>query len=330
MNFCQCSKKRPNKSVKRLIGNGLESDYQATHPRLSALIERAKTLPSLVTAVVYANDALSLQAAIAAARAGLIEPVFYGCEARIRALAEQLHLPLPGRIEETGESAVEAARRAVRDAADNRVAALMKGGLHTDELMAAVVARESGLRTETRITHTFIFDLPRYEKLIALTDAVINIAPDVRTKADAITNAVRLLIKLGIQAPKVAILAAVETVHERIPATIDAHALVELAFSGRFGSAMVEGPFGFDNAISATAAAAKGIVSAVAGCPDLLVVPDLNSGNMLYKSFVYVGGGECAGIVQGARVPIILTSRADSQFSRVASCALASIAHATV
>ena len=307
----------------------METDYRITHPKLSALIERAKSLPPLVTAVVYANDALSLRAAIAAAQDGLIEPVFYGCEARIRALAEQLNLPLLGRIEETGESAVDAARRAVRDAAENRVSALMKGSLHTDELMAAVVARDSGLRAETRITHTFIFDLPRYAKLIALTDAVINIAPDVRTKADAITNALRLLIQLGIVAPKVAILAAVETVHERIPATIDAQELVALALSGRFGSAMVEGPFGFDNAISATAAAAKGIVSAVAGCPDLLVVPDLNSGNMLYKSFVYVGGGECAGIVQGARVPIILTSRADSQFSRIASCALASIAHAT-
>ena len=330
MNFCQCSKRRPSKSVKRSTGSDVETDYRITHPKLSALIERAILLPPLVTAVVYANDALSLQAAIAAARAGLIEPVFYGCEARIRALAEKLNLPLLGRIEETGESPVEAARRAVKDAADNRVAALMKGSLHTDELMAAVVARDSGLRGETRITHTFVFDLPRYAKLIALTDAVINIAPDVRTKADAITNALRLLVQLGIQMPKVAILAAVETVHERIPATIDAQALVALALSGRFGSAMVEGPFGFDNAISATAAAAKGIVSAVAGCPDLLVVPDLNSGNMLYKSFVYVGGGECAGIVQGARVPIILTSRADSQFSRIASCALASIARSTV
>ncbi|MBC7710540.1 MAG: bifunctional enoyl-CoA hydratase/phosphate acetyltransferase [Rhizobacter sp.] len=330
MNFCQRSKKRPNKSVKRLTGNAVGTDYQVTHPKLSALIERAKALPPLVTAVVYASDEVSLRAAIAAAGAGLIEPVFYGSEARIRVLAEQLHLSLPGRIVDTGESAVEAARRAVKDAADNRVAALMKGSLHTDELMAAVVARDAGLRAETRITHTFVFDLPRYAKLIALTDAVINIAPDVRTKADAITNAVRLLIQLGVQAPKVAILAAVETVHERIPATIDAQALVALAVSGRFGSAMVEGPFGFDNAISATAAAAKGIVSAVAGCPDLLVVPDLNSGNMLYKSFVYVGGGECAGIVQGARVPIILTSRADSQFSRIASCALASIARSKV
>ena len=308
----------------------MERDYRLTHPKLSGLIEHAKSRTPLLTAVVYPHDALSLRAAVEATLAGLIEPVFYGADARIQKLAEQLDLPLPGRIADTGESPVDAARRAVMDAAEGRVAALMKGSLHTDELMGAVVARDSGLRTETRITHTFVFDLPRYPKLVALTDAVINIAPDVRTKADAIANAVRLLVQLGVRAPKVAILAAVETVHERIPATIDAQELVALALSGRFGTAIIEGPFGFDNAISATAAAAKGIVSAVAGDPDLLVVPDLNSGNMLYKSFVYVGGGECAGIVQGARVPIILTSRADSQFSRVASCALASIASAAV
>ena len=309
-----------------MTGSNVGREDQVAHPKLSRLIERAKALPPLATAVVYPHDTLSLRAAIEAAIAGLIEPVFYGSQARIRELAEPLKLALPGRIEETGELAVDAARRAVMDAADNRVSALMKGSLHTHELMGAVIARGAGLRTETRITHTFVFDLPRYPKLIALTDAVINIAPDVRTKADAITNAVRLLAQLGICAPKVAILAAVETIHERIPATVDARELVALAQSGRFGSAIVEGPFGFDNAISATAAAAKGIVSVVAGTPDLLVVPDLNSGNMLYKSFVYVGGGECAGIVQGTRVPVILTSRADSQFSRIASCALASIA----
>ena len=191
-----------------------------------------------------------------------------------------------------------------------------------------MVARQSPLRSSARITHTFVFDLPRFHKLLALTDAVINIAPDVLTKCDAITNALKLLKCLGVNSPKVAIVAAVETVSASIPATIDAAALVDLARGGRFGSTIVEGPLGFDNAFSATAALVKGISSAVAGNADLLVVPDLNSGNMLYKSFVYVGGGECAGLVQGARVPIILTSRADSQFSRIASCALASIASA--
>lgn len=311
---------------KRLTGSDVQGEYQITHPRLSALIERAKSLPALATAIVYPHDVLSLRAAIEASQLGLMKPVFYAHEGRLRTLASQMGVSLPGQIEDSGEAPADAARLAVKDAASGRVQCLMKGSLHTDELMASVVARDSGLRGNGRITHTFIFDLPRYPKLLALTDAVINIAPDVRTKADAIANAVRLLQRIGISAPRVAILAAVETVHERIPATLDARALVTLARAGQFDPAIVDGPFGFDNAISAAAAASKGIVSAVAGAPDLLVAPDLNSGNMLYKSFVYVGGGECAGIVQGARVPIVLTSRADSHFSRIASCALASIA----
>lgn len=280
----------------------------------------------MTTAVVFPHDAASLRAAIDATQAGLISPVFYGSEVRMRAISEQVNLSLPGVIRDTGVSATDAAREAVADAGSGRVQALMKGCLHTDELLAHVVARGSPLRGTGRITHTFLFDLPRYHKLLAVTDAVINIAPDVRTKADAIINALQLLNALGVNAPKVAIIAAVETVNNQIPATMDAAALVALATKGHFGSSMVEGPFGFDNAFSAAAASAKGMVSAVAGDADLLVVPDLNSGNLLYKSFVYVGGGECAGLVQGARVPIILTSRTDSQFSRVASCALACIA----
>ena len=276
--------------------------------------------------MVFANDLVSLRAAIDATQAGLISPVFYGSGVRMRAIAEQARLTIPGVINDTGESAKDAARQAVADAGSGHVQALIKGSLHSDELLAPVVSRASPLRGTGRITHTFVFDLPRYHKLLAVTDAVINIAPDVRTKSDAITNALQLLSVLGVNAPKVAIVAAVETVNANIPATMDAAALVALAREGYFGAAMVEGPFGFDNAFSAAAALAKGIASAVAGDPDLLVVPDLNSGNLLYKSFVYVGGGECAGIVQGARVPIILTSRADSQFSRIASCALACIA----
>ena len=219
----------------------------------------------------------------------------------------------------------EAARIAVADAASGRVAVLMKGSLHTDELLGAVVARDSGLRGLGRLTHTFVFDLPRYHKLLALTDAVVNISPDLPTKAESLTHAIELMRKLGVVAPKVAILAAVETVNASIPATLDARTLTEWGASGRFGVATVDGPLGFDNAISAHAAATKGIVSAVAGDPDILLVPDLNAGNILYKSFVYIGGGECAGVVQGGRVPIVITSRADSLFSRVASCALAQI-----
>lgn len=293
-------------------------------------MERAQSLPPLTTAVVFPHDLPSLRAAIDATHAGLINPVFYGAATHMRAVAEQANLSIPGVIKDTGERATDAVRAAVADTASGHLHALMKGSLHTDELLIPVVARDSPMRGDRRITHTFVFDLPRYHKLLAVTDAVINIAPDVRTKADAITNALQLLAALGINAPKVAVVAAVETVNSNIPATLDAVALVALARQGRFGSAMVDGPFGFDNAISATAALAKGIASAVAGDADLLVVPDLNSGNMLYKSFVYVGGGECAGLVQGAQVPIILTSRADSQFSRVASCALACIASSTV
>ena len=309
-----------------MIGSVLTGEYRVSHPRLFALVERAQSLSALRTGVVYPNDVVSLRAAIEATHAGLIDPVFYGCRASLRALAAHANLSIPGVIEDTGESALGAAHVAVADAGLGRVHALMKGSLHTEELLASVVARGSPVRGPGRITHTFVFDLPRYHKLLAITDAVINIVPDVRSKADAINNAARLLQILGIQAPKVAILAAIETVNASIPATLDAVALVAMAGEGRFGPTIVEGPFAFDNAISKTAAASKGIVSTVAGDPDLLVVPDLNSGNMLYKSFVYIGGGECAGIVQGARVPIILTSRADSQFSRIVSCALASIA----
>ncbi len=292
-------------------------------------MERAQLLPPLTTAVVFPNDLASLHAAINATQVGLIEPVFYGSEPRMRAIAKDASLTIPGVIRDTGELARDAAYEAVADAGSGYVQALMKGGLHTDELLAPVVARDSPIRDAGRITHTFVFDLPRYHKLLAVTDAVINIAPDVRTKSDAITHALQLLNALGVSTPKVAIIAAVETVNANIPATLDAAALVALAREGRFGSAVVDGPFGFDNAFSAAAALAKSITSAVAGDPDLLVVPDLNSGNMLYKSFVYVGGGECAGLVQGVRVPIILTSRADSQFSRIASCALACIMSST-
>jgi phosphotransacetylase len=312
-----------------LTGSDLPAAWQdghsTSHPRLWALLQHARSLPALATAVVAAHDLVSLGAAIDATHAGLIRPVLYGDEARIRELAERAKLIVPGAIVDTGDSVTRAASAAVADAGAGRVGALMKGSLHTDELLTPVVARDSPLRGVERMTHSFVFDLPRYHKLLALTDAVINIAPDVRTKAAAIGNAVWLLQRLGVNAPKVAIVAAVETVNPNIPATLDAQALVAMARDGQFGAALVEGPFGFDNAFSMAAARAKGIASTVAGDADLLLAPDLNSGNMLYKSFVYVGGGECAGVVQGARIPIILTSRADSRFSRIASCALACI-----
>ena len=297
----------------------------ALHPRLTALIAAARALPPVLTAVVFAGDTMATDAALAAARLGIIDPVFYGSAVARDALMTA-RTSVAFRWIDTGESPRAAAAAAVADAAAGRVALLMKGSLHTDELLGAVLARDSGLRGGSRLTHTFLFDLPRYHKLLAVTDAVVNIAPDLQTKAQSITHAVELLAQLGVASPKVAVIAAVETVHAAINATVDARTLAEWGRAGRFGAAIVEGPLGFDNAISAQAAATKGIESGVAGDPDILLVPELNAGNMLYKSFIYIGGGECAGVVQGATVPIVLTSRADSRFSRVASCALARIA----
>ena len=301
------------------------SAVSAAHPRLTALIANARGAAPALTAIIYPIDATAVEAALVAARLGIIEPVFYGPASARAMLTAAGASPLRFRWVDSGDCPREAARIAVADAAAGRVALLMKGSLHTDDLLGAVLARDSGLRGSGRLTHTFAFDLPRYHKLLAVTDAVVNIAPDLQTKAESLTHAIDLMRKMGVAAPKIAVLAAVETVHASIPATLDARTLAEWGASGRFGTVSVDGPFGFDNAISAKAAATKGIISAVAGDPDILLVPDLNCGNILYKSFVYIGGGECAGGVQGGRVLIVLTSRADSLFSRVASCALARI-----
>jgi phosphate acetyltransferase len=218
------------------------------------------------------------------------------------------------------------AARAIALARGGAVGALMKGSLHTDELMSSVIHKSTGLRGERRTSHAFLFDLPRYPKLLGLADCVVNIAPHLPAKRDILANAVDLLRAIGTERPKVGIVAAVETVNPAIQATVDAQKLVELAGQGEWGDAIVEGPLGFDNAVSAEAARIKKIESQVAGDADLLLVPDLNAGNILYKSFIYIGGGECAGIVLGARVPIVLTSRADSLISRIASVALAMLA----
>lgn len=275
-------------------------------------------------------DRLALEAAVAIADAGIARPVLVGAPGRVDAAAGAAGIDI-GRFErvasDDGADAAVAGRAAATRAAalarDGAVGALMKGSLHTDELLSAVVRKESGLRGERRIGHAFLFDLPRYPKLLALADCVVNIAPDLRTKRDILGNGLDLLRALGVARPKAGILAAVETVNPQIPATVDAAALVAEAAGGAFGDALVEGPFGFDNAISAEAARTKGIESSVSGDADLLLVPDLNAGNILYKSFVYVGGGECAGLVLGAKVPVVLTSRADSLVARVASVALA-------
>lgn len=304
--------------------------HEPTHPRLDGLVARAQrhaAARATRIGLVYPCDALALDAARRIIESGVARPVLIGPSDGIARAAEAAEVDV-SRFESiaTGDSAPEAAQRATMLAREGALDVLMKGSLHTDELMSAVVDRHSGLRGANRISHAFVFDLPRYPKLLALADCVVNIAPNLQTKRDIIGNAVRLLQHLGIAHPKVAIVAAVETVNPAIPATLDAQQLVALGGQGEWPGAIVEGPLGFDNAISAEAARIKRIDSKVAGDADLLLMPDLNAGNMLYKSFNYIGGGECAGLVLGARVPIVLTSRADSLQSRIASVALAVLA----
>jgi phosphate acetyltransferase len=302
----------------------------ATHPRLDALIARARQqragdAPRI--GLVYPCDALALEAARSMLEIGMARPVLIGPSDAVARAADTIGVDMSRfEIVATAAEPSDAARIGTALARAGDIEVLMKGSLHTDELMSAIVQKSTGLRGARRISHAFIFDLPRYPKLLALADCVVNIAPSLRTKRDIIANAVDLLQHLGIAHPKVAIVAAVETINPAVPATVDAAALVALGQQGEWPGAIVEGPFGFDNAISAEAARIKKIDSQVAGDADLLLMPDLNAGNMLYKSFNYIGGGDCAGLVLGARVPIVLTSRADSMQSRIASVALAVLA----
>ena len=305
---------------------------ETTHPRLQALMARATVQAGAspqALGLVYPCDALALDAARRIQDSGMARPVLIGPAALIGAAADAAQVDVREfELIDSGTMAPDAALRACAMARSRDVRALMKGSLHTDELMAAVVNKDTGLRGSSRISHAFVFDLPRYHKLLALADCVVNIAPDLKTKKDILGNALGLLQKLGIAQPKVGIVAAVEVVNPSIPATLDAQALVDLAHAGAWPDAIVEGPFGFDNAFSAEAARIKKIESRVAGDADLFIMPDLNAGNMLYKSFNYVGGGDCAGLVLGAQVPIVLTSRADALQSRMASVALAVLAAA--
>ena len=305
---------------------------EITHPRLQALMARATAQAASQPAalgLVYPCDALALDAARRIQDSGMARPVLIGPALLIAAAADAAQVDVRDfELIDSGSAPPDSALRACTLARSGGVSALMKGSLHTDELMAAVVNKEAGLRGNSRISHAFVFDLPRYHKLLALADCVVNITPDLKTKKDILGNAVGLLHKLGISHPKVGIVAAVEVVNPSIPATLDAQALVDMARAGAWPGAIVEGPFGFDNAFSAEAARIKKIESQVAGDADLFIMPDLNAGNMLYKSFNYVGGGDCAGLVLGARVPIVLTSRADSLQSRMASVALAVLAAA--
>jgi phosphate acetyltransferase/phosphate butyryltransferase len=277
-----------------------------------------------VLALAYPCDALALQAALQIEAEGLARPLLVGPPVEMARAAAAADIDLR-RFEcvATGSSAAEAAQHAVTLARDGAAELLMKGSLHTDEMMSAVVRRTSGMRTGVRISHVFLLDLPRYPKLLALTDCAVNIAPSLPAKRAIVANAVQFLQKLGIAQPQVAVLAATEMVNPAMPATLDAQALVELARQGEWPGATVEGPFGFDNAFSAQAARIKHIESSMPGHADVLLVPDVNAGNLLYKACTYVAGGEGAGLVLGTRVPIAMTSRADSVFARVASVALA-------
>jgi phosphate acetyltransferase len=290
-----------------------------------ALIEACAELDPVSAAVAHPCDQASLTAAVEAAEAGLIVPILVGPAAKIRAVAEQFGLDTGlYRLVDAPHSHAAAAR-AVEIVRAGEAEALMKGSLHTDELMAEVVKKDTGLRTERRISHVFIMDVPTYPKPLALTDAAINIFPDLETKVDIAQNAIEMAHALGRELPKVAILSAVETVTRKIPSTIDAAALCKMAERGQITGALLDGPLAFDNAISKEAAEIKGIRSEVAGDPDILVVPDLEAGNMLAKQLSFLANADAAGIVLGARVPIILTSRADTVRARLASCAVAAL-----
>jgi phosphate acetyltransferase len=293
--------------------------------RYAQLIAATKGLEPVPTAVVHPCDDVSLTGALEAATQGLIRPILVGPLAKIIATAAAAGVSLDGIEVIDVPHSHAAAERAVALVREGRVRALMKGKLHTDELMAAVVARDTGLRTERRMSHVFAMDVPHYPKPLLITDAAINIAPDLETKRDIVQNAIDLARALGISLPKVAILSAVETVNPRITSTLDASALCKMADRGQITGGLLDGPLAFDNAVSKTAAATKGIVSPVAGDADILIAPDLESGNMIAKQLIYLAGAESAGIVLGARVPIILTSRADGTLARLASCALAQL-----
>ncbi len=290
---------------------------------LQRLLAHVATLEPIRVAVVHSCDEPSLSAAIEARAAGLIEPVLVAPRQKLESVAAAAGLDLSGIAIVDVPHSHAAAAQAVALAAKGEVEALMKGSLHTDELMAAVVSSASGLRTKRRVSHCFLLQTPFYPRPFIVTDAAINIAPDLEQKADIIRNAIDLAHVIGVAQPKVAILAAVETVTPTMQATLDAAALCKMADRGQIAGGVLDGPLAFDNAVSIAAARTKGIVSGVAGQADILVVPDLESGNMLAKQLMYMGDAASAGIVLGAKVPVILTSRADSCESRIASCAIA-------
>jgi phosphate acetyltransferase len=294
-----------------------------THANYERLIARAKQVPPATTVVVHPCDETSLRAVTEAAEAGIIIPTLVGPKASIAALARQHGIDISRFELIDAVDADEAAAQGVKLIHEAKGELLMKGSLHTDELMRAVTASATGLRTARRISHVFVMDVPTYPEPLLITDAAINIFPDLDAKRDIIQNAIDLFTQAGLGTPRVAILSAVETVTSKIPSTIEAAALCKMAERGQITGGVLDGPLAFDNAIDPDAAKIKGIHSPVAGRAQILVVPDLEAGNMLAKNLTFLAKADAAGIVLGARVPIILTSRADSVRTRMASCAVA-------
>ena len=295
------------------------------HPHYDALIARARTLPPLRVAVVHPCNEVALGAALESAELGLITPVLIGPRQKIESAAQSLGRSLAGSLIIDAPHSHAAADAAVAMVLKGEVDALMKGSLHTDELMGAVVRKEGGLRTSRRISHCFVMDVPGHEQPLIISDAAINIAPTLEEKADIVQNAIDLAHALHLPAVRVAILSSMEIVNPKVPSTLDAAALCKMADRGQITGGDLDGPLAMDNAIDPEAARIKGIVSTVAGQANVLIVPDLDAGNMLAKSLTFLAGAYSAGIVLGAKVPVILTSRADSEAARLASCAVASM-----
>jgi phosphate acetyltransferase len=314
----------PTKKVKAIAAEPAEVRIRR-HAKYERLIGRAKELPPIPTIVAHPCDETSLRGAIEAAEAGIIVPVLVGPEDKIRSVAEKFAIDIASFDLVPAEHSHAAAAKAVELVRAGKGELLMKGSLHSDELLHEVAGREGGLRTARRISHVFIMDVPTYPDALFITDAAVNIAPDLDAKHDIVQNAIDLHLGLGLGAPRVAILSAVETVTSKIPGTIDAAALCKMADRRQITGGLLDGPLALDNAISREAAAIKGITSEVAGRAQILVVPDLEAGNMLAKNLTFLAEADAAGIVLGARVPIILTSRADSVRARMASCAIAAL-----
>jgi phosphate acetyltransferase len=297
----------------------------STHSKYQRLLDACKGLPALPTAVVHPCDTAAIDGAIGAARLGLIAPILVGPQQKIREAARKADVDISPYPIVDAEHSHAAADKAVELVLQGRAEALMKGSLHTDELMAAVVKRDGGLRTARRISHSFVMDVPSYEHTLIISDAAVNIQPTLEDKMHIVQNAVDLAHAMGNDDVRVAILSAMETVNPKVLSTVEAAALCKMADRGQITGATLDGPLALDNAISLSAAQIKKIESPVAGRANVLIVPDLEAGNMLAKSLSFLAGADAAGIVLGAKVPIILTSRADSEITRLASCAVAAL-----